>query len=1380
MALGKTVAYTLFNETSFGYGNDEIASVFSTEFPLATSIVKVTIDYLNGNWFSQTGHLSTPSVGTAVAIYNNVKKQWSVKGERDDVDAVLAAMSFFPADKFQTREWEPTPLKTNVTTGNYGSTEEPPTVGDTTFTVRVYDGSTQVSSQTLTFDPSEAVFDNQRPYWAIAPTAQDLNTAEHDEQTGGLLDLGTISHGTDTENVQVKCEFRHYGFTNHTTTGSYGSITDDSNIFIGDKKPATSDSANARFDFTGSVAECNAYLDNVRYYGAGNETTFDMFLTVTDGVVGSTLTKTCYFSDALIGVSTLPDVHYVEDANPAFWDFGNLVFSYNDMREVNTFTATITLDATGRANCTSFDTYIGVDSQSYTSGTGVLLITETSLVQFKAALRNLRFTPVADYSGSFGMTVDFTFSNPIVGTSYSATQQSLNVTGQEIAEVTANINSTYEWTEDQRFDFTNMFQISHGYNHRFDVIFTLSDANAGSLFNHSNAAFFTSSFGTSAQYKIEGTRVEVNESLQNLFFTPSPDYDDNFTIGITVDRTTGDLTYETQSTGTFTMNATALPDFSFPLSNPEIRWENNVTKQFNSNLQITDTADEAQFTPQFGSTYTVIARLKIAGSTFTHGVLTLRDADVVTVTNDFTNAITLTGTKDAVNAVLKNLIFVPDPLYEELHDFYVEYQVTRDADNVVLEGTDFSPSIRTDFKNPTITAPYSINRQLFDWVEDTTLAFDSKFSITENITTNSYYTGANGYTSWYGSFYRVTLNGSQGATLPEIKFATTKPPHFGLQVSGIGTYADPLILEGYRDEINKALALMTITPTVPDFTTSALDSGGFWLEGEVKRLRDNSVTLNYNPSIADFNAGTDTSEYRTTWTDVKYIEDIKNQYLFAHIDDFIQDGSGDLFDTTYDVTIALANETTGKFVPYVEEGYLDEDVALFISDYAVRIVGSKDEVNASIHDIIFTPLPDVNTNVDIHYTQKRIYNNSTLTQADDVVVTTMIGIDVPDYRVATQYSNVQLFVQDEFLVGVDLTNSQDYDPDRNEEVDQDILDENAFVTLTPSQLRRNEQRSKVFPAPIEVLDRYEDGGPSLYKVEFDNGSLSAILGASLNITDTGWMTKSELNDLLKDGIYVTGVSIANNNVPEHAEKFEVSFEVKRKTATGTIAILPGPTNNLTYSFMSGITLYVNEAIQGGYNTIARLDNKTTDYDLYQQYKFGSFIGRQSLEFRRAGPLQSQYTLPDGNAYYKSRYYNSNRMALYGRIYDVSNEVWSTYKEDLTTYTSRYYSTTKGYITNTSEKLSVWHQLNIGSAIIKATLSENEQIYPGSRENLHPAFPDNDLIFTGEKVSDTNTRNQISLSVWTDWGAYLQVGSRTTDGDEAKIFINDTTYDESDF
>ena len=138
------------------------------------------------------------------------------------------------------------------------------------------------------------------------------------------------------------------------------------------------------------------------------------------------------------------------------------------------------------------------------------------------------------------------------------------------------------------------------------------------------------------------------------------------------------------------------------------------------------------------------------------------------------------------------------------------------------------------------------------------------------------------------------------------------------------------------------------------------------------------------------------------------------------------------------------------------------------------------------------------------------------------------------------------------------------------------------------------------------------------------------------------------------------------------------------------------------------------------------------------------------------------------------------MALYGRIYDVSNEVWSTYKEDLTTYTSRYYSTTKGYITNTSEKLSVWHQLNIGSAIIKATLSENEQIYPGSRENLHPAFPDNDLIFTGEKVSDTNTRNQISLSVWTDWGAYLQVGSRTTDGDEAKIFINDTTYDESDF
>ena len=78
MALGKTVSYTPFQETSFGYGSSEIATAHSTEFPNATDIVKVVITHTSGNW-DDTGHISTPSSGTAVAVYHKSQQMWVCK-----------------------------------------------------------------------------------------------------------------------------------------------------------------------------------------------------------------------------------------------------------------------------------------------------------------------------------------------------------------------------------------------------------------------------------------------------------------------------------------------------------------------------------------------------------------------------------------------------------------------------------------------------------------------------------------------------------------------------------------------------------------------------------------------------------------------------------------------------------------------------------------------------------------------------------------------------------------------------------------------------------------------------------------------------------------------------------------------------------------------------------------------------------------------------------------------------------------------------------------------------------------------------------------------------------------------------------------------------
>ena len=166
MALGKTIQYTPFEETSFGYGVGEIASAHSTEFPNGTDIVKLIITTFGGHWDNNTGHVSTPKVGTATAAYNKSQDQWTVVGERDDVDAVLADLKFFPSDFAAARTWTPTAVLPNVTTGSYPM-DEPSYVAsipDTTMSLYVYDvNDTLVQSYQVIWDAIDPVYGNQRP-----------------------------------------------------------------------------------------------------------------------------------------------------------------------------------------------------------------------------------------------------------------------------------------------------------------------------------------------------------------------------------------------------------------------------------------------------------------------------------------------------------------------------------------------------------------------------------------------------------------------------------------------------------------------------------------------------------------------------------------------------------------------------------------------------------------------------------------------------------------------------------------------------------------------------------------------------------------------------------------------------------------------------------------------------------------------------------------------------------------------------------------------------------------------------------------------------------------------------------------------------------------
>lgn len=1191
MALGKTVSYTPFQETSFGYGSSEIATAHSTEFPNATDIVKVVITHTSGNW-DDTGHISTPSSGTAVAVYHKSQQKWECSGERDDVDAVLDTLSFYPADYEASRTWTPTAMKANQTTGTFAD-EEPPAIGDTVFSLKVYDGASVVSSNVVTFDPTEPSFGNQRPFFSVVPPTEDLNTTAHDSVAGGVVDFGTISHGTDTENVRVKCEFRPYGSTNTFTGSGYGVFSVDTDVFVGSKKPATPNTSDARFDFTGSVAEAQAFLDNVQYHNAGNQTTFDMYLTITDGIVGAEYTKTVYFSDATIGVTTIPDVHYVEDANPAYWDFGNLTFS-NVQPDVTQYQAVMTLDSTGTSGTSNFLVNTPVDSQSYSSG--VLTVTDADLDRLKTALRNVNYVPNPDFNDSFNFTVDFTFSNPTLGTTYSATQQTVAVTGQEVAEI-SNPTTSHTYAEDQTYDFDtgDYPQIIHGYNHDFDVVFTLSDTSAGTLGRHGTQGFFRAITGG---YKLSGNKTVVNQALDNLFFAPSLDYNSDFTINFTVDRTSGDLTFETQDTGSFTMTSTDSPEFTSTA--PVYTWSNNESVKFDSGLRITDTAADFGELPAAGTTYTVEARLRnFQGQSFTDGKIISTKLDILSSNTGLGNTYSMTGSRVALNENLESMKFVPDPFYAGTDDFYVEYKITRNFDGTVF--TNFSPAYRTTFGNPTINPTFTLTTQTFDWNEDEVFDFDSNLRIREMVTENKMYTAANGYTEYFNSNHRVTIrakyyDGSTGQALGNLTWSTTSSG--SATTSGTGTVADPLIITGLKADVNTALSNLRFTPNTPDFDNSPASAGNFWIEARIERLADTTDLMLFTPQVSNFNAATNQPEYLESWTNLEYTEDIQDQRVFSGITAIV-DGAGDLFDATYTAKIGLSSVLDGEFDDYVESSYVAAD---YFSNFEVHFSGSKSSVNNLIQDVKFTPVVDGTNSIGIVYSQTRTFDGTTVSHANAASVGTMTGVATPEFVYGTANSNIQYFVPEAYLNGVDTTQSL-----------TNILSGNAYVTLTPKQISTNQ--GKQYVRPITITDTAESGGPSQYKIVFSGGTLFNLTGVSLNTMDTGYLSKTDLHALLDDGIYVTGISAANNNLPTRAypgnkaqdgtydpypfAQYTANFTLHRRTYDGTEAQIGQ--GSLTYEARSGLALYLNPYLSSSFSDITNATTTQVDTEFYVDY-----------------------------------------------------------------------------------------------------------------------------------------------------------------------------------
>jgi hypothetical protein len=847
MALGKTITYTPFQETSFGYGSGEIASAHSTEFPNATDIVKVVIGFSTGtHWDYTTGHIATPSVGTAVSTFNKFNMEWIVRGERDDVDAVLAKLKFFPSDYEETRIWTPDLLKDNRTDGVYPVGEQPPSIPDTQMNLRVYDSNDSlVQSHTIDWEATGYEYDNNRPYWSVEPSVQDVSALG----IPPLIDLGTINHVPKTDNVTVTCEFRNYDATTSHTGSAYGSFTNQSRFYVGDKKEGTRDIVERRFNFTGSLVEAQAFLDNIGYQRPLTEQTFDMVLRVTDGAVGSEVTKTCWFSDYPFEPTLpIPDLVGTEETTliglnvPENWDINYPV-------EVKEFWYTIQFDSVGTDGIDTITELGGANSAGTLDSNGLFTSNPKSSPYYLRTLRldRVEFNFRDDFNDDFTFDIQFHARNSTLGTSYSSTPQTVNVTMTNATEF-SNLYTSHDYEEDKRYRFAidgmGLPNIAHGYNRDYTARIVVSDPNAvetiwcsDSAYTHDQDFFWENG----NQLRMVGTRDQINQMLYSVYFEPATDYDQNFTFSYYQTRLSGDTTSDEAEGDFYNVEiganncismtcAVSHDEYSFTPSHQD--WEEDISKSFDTGIRVTDLSDEHEYTASYGTTYTVYMKmLDMYGNNYNVGSLTSTSTGGAIGSTAGLNPKSYTGTKAQVNQAIANMKYVPSA--DITDQFWLQFKIVRDFDGAVL--ADYSDTRQIQFNTASGHDEFSVTQPLYEWNEDVSFGFVSGLVITD-------LSDENPDMASYQTDYRVTLVAKDNSTNQVIQEITINAMSYGSATLGGAGYT--LEVTGNKTDVNTALANIKIIPD-PDYVNDS-----FRLEARIERLFDNVLLMNYSPHVA--------------------------------------------------------------------------------------------------------------------------------------------------------------------------------------------------------------------------------------------------------------------------------------------------------------------------------------------------------------------------------------------------------------------------------------------------------------------------------------------------------------------------------------------------
>lgn len=920
--------YNPFLKTSFGFGANALQNLPNNPFPNATDYVRVVITVDDATHWDDSGHIQTEEVGTAVSIYSSETFTWEVDGERDDVEAILAELVFYPPAYQPLTDWRPTEMKENVTDGNF--TDEQPedtaAVPNTQMEITVYSSTNWVTAYDIYVEAVNPYYDNTRPYFSSSAQVIDVADSAFDNTQGELLPLELVVENTDDEEyLEVKAEFLRVSDGTQITENSFGFFTDYQDLYLGGKKGLPQNTTDKRFNFVGRKAECNTFLENLEFttnpqipFTLPADSSFFIRTSVSDGQIGSYIDTLIWHSDTTISwYGDLQTQSFIEDTT-AFWDLGEIVFQNLDsMGEVDVYSTKVKLTFGGSSEVGYDDFYTSttVDSQTISVDTSsgnavaILTITDTNPNTVLTALRNLVFRPKRDFHSNFSLGLGFEFNSTVYGTTYSTSGYSTIVVNGANTPELSNRYLTFNTDEGVPFNINSGLypQIVHPINDRFKLTLTFSNQNGGNLWSHNGGDNFLTKIN-SGVWEIEGSKNEVNFCLQNLYIyhdTYTADNDLSYTVNLTLDRLhpVDDQYWDPLETGTWTVNVT--PTTEAEMATTEINYREDNTLYFNFGYDITDTASlYAQNNTLYNSQYRVeIRSFLMDGSGFIDigSFTSLNTGSLIGYGGTTKNggALYLQGYPSDIETALANMKFLPD--VDEYDDFKVRLDLYRLADNKLLE-----MSQRT-FRGTQVDE-YQNTSTSFDWTEDTSLYFDSLIRITDEADENPDYTQ-------YQSEYKVNfrIKDSNNNIYDAYNF-------FSLTLDSITSYdvnksLGTFEMIGSKSAINANLANFRFVPQ-PQVTE------GFISEFRIERLSDNVVFVDYNDTLT-FNTGTDTTEFSHLNGVIQFEED-----TYVHFDSQLriadrmpdnQDYSDDIRNSTYTVEVRLVyNDTNMVSQPFTD------------------------------------------------------------------------------------------------------------------------------------------------------------------------------------------------------------------------------------------------------------------------------------------------------------------------------------------------------------------------------------------------------------------------------------------------------------------------------